>query len=274
MSYPKQQLLSGFNNQNVMNDKEKEMDDLLDFEGKVALVTGGSRGLGRQMSLALAKRGADVVVTSRKADACEEVASEIEALGRRSLAYGCHVAKWDEVDGLVETAYAKFGKVDILINNAGMSPLYPKLTDVSEDLFDKVIGVNLKGPFRLMASVGERMAAGSGGSIINISSTASLNPSPNSEPYGAAKSGLNALTRSFAFEYGPSVRVNCIVAGPFLTDISKAWDMPAFEANARQNLALKRGGNPDEIVGAALYFAGPGSTFTTGTTIRVDGGTR
>ena len=162
----------------------------------------------------------------------------------------------------------------MLINNAGMSPLYPKLTDVTEELFDKVVGVNLKGPFRLMALVGERMAAGDGGSIINISSTASLNPSPDSEPYGAAKSGLNALTRSFAFEYGPKVRVNCVIAGPFLTDISKAWDMPAFEARARENLALARGGQPQEIVGAALYLASRSSSFTSGTTIRVDGGTR
>ena len=250
------------------------MDDLLDFSGQVALVTGGSRGMGREMALALAARGADVIITSRKAEACEAVAGEIEALGRQSLAYGCHVAHWDEIDGLVDAAYDKFGKVDILINNAGMSPLYPKLSDITEELFDKVIGVNLKGPFRLMALVGERMAAGEGGSIINISSTASLNPSPDSEPYGAAKSGLNALTRSFAFAYGPKVRVNCIVAGPFLTDISKAWDMEAFEKNAKANLALQRGGQPDEIVGAALYLASPASKFTTATTIRVDGGTR
>jgi NAD(P)-dependent dehydrogenase (short-subunit alcohol dehydrogenase family) len=225
------------------------------------------------MALALAERGADVVITSRKAQACETVAEEIQALGRRALAHGCHVGHWGEIESLVETAYDTFGRVDILINNAGMSPLYEKLTDVTEELFDKVVGVNLKGPFRLMALVGERMAAGDGGSIINISSTASLNPSPGSEPYGAAKSGLNALTRSFAFAYGPSVRVNCVVAGPFLTDISKAWDMDAFEKNARANLALGRGGEPEEIVGAALYLASPASKFTTGTTIRVDGGT-
>ena len=249
------------------------MDNLFDFTGQVAIVTGGSRGMGKEMALALAARGADVVVTSRKAEACEAVAAEIEAMGRTALAYGCHVAKWDELDGLVDAAYDKFGKVDILINNAGMSPLYPSLAEVSEDLFDKVIGVNLKGPFRLMALVGQRMAQGDGGAIVNISSTASLNPSPNSEPYGAAKSGLNALTRSFAFEYGPKVRVNCIVAGPFLTDISKAWDLEAFEADAKQRLALQRGGQPDEIVGAALYLASPASKFTTATTIRVDGGT-
>ncbi len=250
------------------------MDKLLDFTGRVALVTGGSRGLGRQMALALAERGANVVVTSRKAEACAEVAAEIEAMGRQAMAYGCHVGHWDEIDGLVEAAYSRFGRIDVLINNAGMSPLYPKLTDISEALFDKVMGVNLKGPFRLMAVVGERMAAGQGGSIINISSTASLNPSPTSEPYGAAKAGLNALTRSFAFACGPNVRVNCIVAGPFLTDISKAWDMAAFEANAKANLAVERGGEPEEIVGAALYLASDSSKFTTGTTIRVDGGTR
>jgi len=248
------------------------MDELLDFTGQVALVTGGSRGLGKEMALAMAARGADVVVTSRKLDACEEVARQIEGMGRSALAYACHVGRWEEIQGLVDAAYEKFGKVDILINNAGLSPLYPSLVDVNEELFDKVVGLNLKGPFRLMALVGDRMAKGDGGSMINISSTASVNPSPTSEPYGAAKSGLNALTRSFAFEYGPKVRVNCIIAGPFLTDIAKAWDMDAFEERARNNIALGRGGQPDEIVGAALYLASPSSTFTSGTTIRVDGG--
>ncbi|MCZ6657963.1 MAG: SDR family oxidoreductase [Gammaproteobacteria bacterium] len=249
------------------------MDELFDFTGKVALVTGGSRGLGREMVLALAARGADVVITSRKADSCEAVAEEVRALGREALPYGCHVGHWQELEGLTEAAYERFGRIDILINNAGMSPLYAALSDITEELFDKVVSVNFKGPFRLSALIGERMAAGEGGSIINISSTASLNPSPNSEPYGAAKAGLNAITRSFAFAYGPNVRVNCIVAGPFLTDISKAWDMDAFEKRARTSLALGRGGQPNEIVGAALFLASAAGSFTTGTTIRVDGGT-
>ncbi|MEE8245242.1 MAG: SDR family oxidoreductase [Pseudomonadales bacterium] len=249
------------------------MDELFDFTGKVALVTGGSRGLGREMVLGLAARGADVVITSRKADSCEAVAEEVRALGREALPYGCHVGHWQELEGLTEAAYERFGRIDVLINNAGMSPLYPALSDITEELFDKVMSVNFKGPFRLSALIGERMAAGDGGSIINISSTASLNPSPNSEPYGAAKAGLNAITRSFAFAYGPNVRVNCIVAGPFLTDISKAWDMEAFEKRARTSLALGRGGLPNEIVGAALFLASDAGSFTTGTTIRVDGGT-
>ena len=248
------------------------MDELFDFSGKVALVTGGSRGLGRAMVLAFARRGADVVITSRKADNCEALAKEVRALGREALPYGCHVGHWDEVQGLADAAYERFGKVDILVNNAGMSPLYPSLSAISEELFDKVIGVNLKGPFRLSAIVGERMAAGDGGCIINVSSTASFNPSPESEPYGAAKAGLNNITRSFAWAFGPKVRVNCIVAGPYLTDISKAWDMEAFEKRANANMAMKRGGQPEEIVGAALYLAGSGASFTTGTVMRVDGG--
>ena len=248
------------------------MDELFDFTGKVALVTGGSRGLGRSMVLAFAARGADVVITSRKAHNCEAVAEEVRALGREALPYGCHVGHWDELEGLADAAYERFGKVDILVNNAGMSPLYPSLGAVSEELFDKVIGVNLKGPFRLSALIGERMAAGDGGSIINISSTGSLSPSPESQPYGAAKAGLNAITRAFAWAYGPKVRVNCIIAGPFLTDISKAWDMEAFTERAETSMALRRGGQPDEVVGAALYLAGDSASFTTGTLMRVDGG--
>jgi len=164
--------------------------------GKVALVTGGSRGLGREMVLAFAGAGADVVITSRKIDACKEVAAQVEALGRGALPVACHVGHWEELDGLVEQAYGAFGRVDVLVNNAGMSPLYPDLPSVTEELWDKVLGVNLKGPFRLTALVGTRMAEGPyGGSIINVSSTGSIRPAPHMLPYDAAKAGLNALTR-------------------------------------------------------------------------------
>ncbi len=245
--------------------------DPFDLSGKVALVTGGSRGLGRQMALAFAARGADVAVVSRKLDQCEAVAREIEAFGRRALPLSCHVGQWDALEPMVETVARHFGHIDILVNNAGLSPLYPSLDQVSESLFDKVIGINLKGPFRLMALVGKRMAEGGGGSIINISSTASQTPSPDAQPYGAAKAGLNALTWAFAHAYGPTVRVNCIMAGPFLTDISKAWDMESFGKRAAR-MALQRGGQPEEIVGAALYFASAASSFTTGAVLPVDGG--
>ena len=249
-----------------------DMTGRFSLEGKVALITGGSRGLGHAMALGFAAHGADIIIASRKLDACEAAAAEVRALGRRAMPYACHVGHWGQLSELVDAAYKEFGKVDVLVNNAGMSPLYPALVDISEDLFDKVIDVNLKGPFRLSALVGDRMHKGSGGCIINISSTASSAPSPNSEPYGAAKAGLNALTRSLAFAYGPNVRVNCIMAGPFLTDIAKAWDMEAFNKRAETNMALRRGGEAEEIVGAALYFASAASSFTTGAILRVDGG--
>lgn len=243
-----------------------------DLSGRVALITGGSRGLGRQMALTFAAHGADVVIASRKLEQCESTAKEVETLGRRALPYACHVGKWDALEPLVEATYGHFGRLDILVNNAGMSPLYESLDAISEELFDKVIGVNLKGPFRLSALVGKRMAAGDGGSIINISSTAAVTPSPGSEPYGAAKAGLNAITRSFAHAYAPKVRVNAIMAGPFLTDISKAWDMERFQQIADEAIPLKRGGAPEEIAGAALYLASDASSYATGSVITVDGG--
>ena len=248
------------------------MRNLFDLTGKVALVTGGSRGLGYQMVLAFAASGADVVIASRKLEKCAEVSAEVEkTTGRQALPFACHVADWDQIDNLVTAAYERFGKIDILVNNAGMSPIYESLTTVPEELYDKVFGVNLKGPFRLMATVGTRMAAGEGGSIINISSVGAIRPRADIIPYAAAKAGLNAMTVGFAQALGPKVRVNCIQCGPFLTDISKAWDMDAFRERV-QSFALRRGGEPEEIVGAALYFASSASSFCTGAILRLDGG--
>ena len=240
--------------------------------GQVALVTGGSRGLGREMVVAFAAAGADVVITSRKFDACAALAAEVEAkFSRRALPYACHVGHWDELPGLVDAAYEEFGRVDVLVNNAGLSPLYPNLLEISEELFDKVVAVNLKGPFRLSAVLGYRMKAAGRGSIINISSIAAVRPTPRELPYAAAKSGLNIVTTGFAQELGPEVRVNTIMAGPFLTDIAAGWDMAAFADAARQ-YPLRRAGRSDEIVGAALYLASGASSFTTGALLTVDGG--
>lgn len=242
--------------------------DLFDLSGKVALVTGGSRGLGQQMVMAFARAGADVIISSRKLDACEAVAADVRALGRRALAYACHAAKWDEIDGLIAAAYAEFGRIDILVNNAGMSPAVPS-HEVSESLFDSVVGLNFKGPFRLASQVAHRMKQSGGGTIINISSSGALYPLPAVIPYSGAKAALNAMTVSMAREYGPEVRVNTISAGPFLTDISKAW---TEEARERANNALGRPGRPEEVVTSALYLASPASSFTNGVILRVDGG--
>lgn len=246
------------------------MDPLFDFTGKVALVTGGSRGLGQRMAMALAERGADVIVASRKLDACEAVAADVRAFGRRALAHAAHCGRWDEIDALIEAAYAAFGRVDILINNAGMSPACPS-REVTEALFDAVLNLNFKGPFRLASQIGWRMSRGNGGAIINVSSTASLHAIPGVVPYGAAKAAINAMSLSLAREYAPKVRVNTLVPGPFLTDISKAWSDAAREV---QPVALGRPGRPDEIVTAALMLASPASSYTTGTLVQVDGGPR
>jgi NAD(P)-dependent dehydrogenase (short-subunit alcohol dehydrogenase family) len=254
-------------------------DALFDLTGRVAVVTGGSRGLGREMVLAFAEHGADVVIASRKLDGCAAVAREVEALGRRALPVAYHAGSWDDSDRLYETTYAEFGRCDVLVNNAGMSPLYESVDTISEELYDKVLDVNLKGPFRLSALIGTRMAGpddggSDGGSIIFVSSIASQRPSPVELVYGAAKAGVNNLTYGLARTLGPKVRVNCIVPGPFLTDISKAWDMDRFNRTAATAFALGRGGEPGEIVGAALYLASDASSYTTGTTINVDGGPR
>jgi NAD(P)-dependent dehydrogenase (short-subunit alcohol dehydrogenase family) len=253
--------------------------ELFDLTGRVAIVTGGSRGLGREMALAFADHGADVVIASRKLDACERVAREVEERGRRALAVAYHAGEWADSDRLYEMVYQHFGRCDVLVNNAGMSPLYPSVDAISEALFDKVVGVNLKGPFRLSALVGTRMAGpdhgGShGGSIIFVSSVAGSRPGRNELVYGAAKAGVENLAYGLARTLGPDVRVNCIAPGPFLTDISQAWDLEAFEQSARTAFALGRGGEPREIVGAALYLASDASSYTTGAVIAVDGGPR
>ena len=244
-----------------------------DFTGKVVAITGGSRGLGHAMALGFAAAGAKLAIASRKLDSCEATVEEIRAIGSDASAHGVHVGKWSECDRLVDEVYARWGRCDVLINNAGLSPLYPSLLEHSEDLFDKVIGVNLKGPFRLSALFGSRMAAGEGGSILNISSVGAIRPGATTAPYAAAKAGLNALTQAFANEYGPKVRVNCIMAGPFHTDISKAWSRTdEFTKRARTAYALGRAGEPEEIVGAALYLASPSASFTTGSILTIDGG--
>jgi NAD(P)-dependent dehydrogenase (short-subunit alcohol dehydrogenase family) len=159
----------------------------------------------------------------------------------------------------------------VLVNNAGVSPLYDKLSDVTEELFDKVVAVNLKGPFRLAALVGERMVEAGGGSIINVSSTGAVRPTRDIVPYAAAKAGVNAMTVGLAHAFGPAVRVNAIMPGPFLTTIARAWDMDLFAERAR-TFPARRAGEAEEIVGAALYLAGDASSYTTGTVLTVDGG--
>jgi NAD(P)-dependent dehydrogenase (short-subunit alcohol dehydrogenase family) len=244
------------------------LDPLFDFSGKIALVTGGSRGLGYRMVKALAERGTDVIVASRKVEACEAVAEECRALGRRAAAVSAHVGRWAECDRLIEDAWAAFGRIDILINNAGMGPRMPS-HEVTEQLFDSVVNLNFKGPFRLASQIAKRMYDGDGGTIINVSSTGALTPLPEVIPYGSSKAALNAMSLSLAHEYAPKVRVNTLSPGPFRTDIAKAWP-----DEGRGPLPIPRGhaANPEDIVTAALFLASPASVNVTGALIRCDGG--
>jgi NAD(P)-dependent dehydrogenase (short-subunit alcohol dehydrogenase family) len=242
-----------------------------DLTGRVAVVTGGTRGLGRAIAGAFSQAGACVVLVSRKAEACEKAAAELRADGGNAVGRPCHVGHWDELTTLADEIHRQFGRIDILVNNAGISPVYGRLSDVSEELWDKVFAVNLKGPFRLSALVGERMAAGDGGSIINVSSTGAVRPTADIVPYAAAKAGVNAMTVGLADALGPKVRVNAIMPGPFLTSISRDWDLDKL-AQRTEAFPLRRAGEAEEIAGAALYFASDASSFTTGTVLAVDGG--
>jgi NAD(P)-dependent dehydrogenase (short-subunit alcohol dehydrogenase family) len=243
--------------------------ELHDLSGKVAVVTGGSRGIGRAIVQALAEAGADVVVASRKLDACERAAEEISAsTGRTAVPIACHVGHWDDCGRLIDQTLQHFGRLDVFVNNAGMSPLYPSLDAVTEELYDKTFAVNLKGPFRLAVLAGTYMAAHDGGSIINIGTVGSLVASVGELPYACAKAGLNALTVGLAEAYAPKVRVNAILPGPFRTDVSKAW-APEGEATF---VPLRRLGEPEECAPLAVHLASEASSYTTGAIIRVDGG--
>jgi NAD(P)-dependent dehydrogenase (short-subunit alcohol dehydrogenase family) len=244
--------------------------DQFDLTGRVAVVTGGSRGIGLAIAHGLAAAGADVVVASRKLDACEQAAADIaSATGRRAIGVACHVGRWSDCDALIDTTLERMGRLDVFVNNAGMSPLYPDLESVTEDLYDKTLAVNLKGPFRLAVRAGTHMAAHGGGTILNIGTIGSLLAGPTELPYACAKAGLNALTVGLADAYAPKVRVNAILPGAFDTDVTKAW---TEEMRSGQYVPLGRIGKPNEVVAAALYFASDASSYTTGAILRIDGG--
>jgi NAD(P)-dependent dehydrogenase (short-subunit alcohol dehydrogenase family) len=242
------------------------------LEGKVALVTGATRGLGYAIAHGLAEAGATVVVASRKEESCRTAAEAItKATGVAAMPLALHVGHWDEIEPAVDRVHDELGRLDVLVNNAGIAPLSPSLEQVSEGLFDKTIDVNLKGPFRLMALVGARMAAAGGGSIVNVSSIGAVRPSPAEAMYAASKNGLNALTMAFAQEYAPHVRVNCVMPGAFATDMAEDWD-EEFVGKIVDRLPAGRLGRPDEVVGMVAHLAGDAAGYTTGSIIAVDGG--
>lgn len=261
-------MLRGKGNDDIMTRPERQFD----LSGKVAIVTGGSRGIGRAVAGGFAEAGADVVIASRKLDRCRTTAEEIAtSTGRRALPVACHVGNWDECDRLVEIVYREFGRCDILLNNAGMSPLYDDLSSVSQELYDKVHAVNARGPFRLSALVGSRMAEADGGTIINVTTAGSLRPNADDLPYAMAKAGLNALTLGLAGAWSPKVRANLVLPGAFDTDITKAWT-PEMKTQAGAINPMRRIGQPEDMVGVCVFLASDAASYVNGAQILVDGG--
>ncbi len=220
----------------------------------------------------MAAAGADVVIASRKLDACERAAAEIaDATGRRTLPVAFHAGRWDDCDRLAETTLAELGRCDVLVNNAGMSPPYGSLAEVTPELYDKVHAVNARGPFRLSVLLGERMAAGDGGSIINVSTAGTLRPGVGELPYAMAKAGLNALTLGLAGAWAPKVRANLVLPGAFDTDITLAWGEDVKRQAGAMN-PMGRIGQPQDLVGLCVFLASDASSYVNGAQVLVDGG--
>jgi NAD(P)-dependent dehydrogenase (short-subunit alcohol dehydrogenase family) len=245
-----------------------------DLSGKVAVVTGSSRGIGRASAELLAQLGAKVVVSSRKADACEEVARGIREAGGDALVIPCNISRRNEVEGLIDGATKHYGKIDILVCNAAVNPYYGPLLDITDEAFDKIMGSNVKSNVWLCARAIPQMAERGNGSVVIISSIGGLRGSTVIGAYGISKAADFALCRSLAGEWGPKgVRVNCIAPGLVKTDFARAlWEDDALLKRRTATTPLRRIGEPHEIAGAVAYLGSNASTFMTGQTIVIDGG--
>ena len=248
-----------------------------DLTGKVAIVTGSTKGIGRAMVEGLAAAGAGGVVSSRKQELCDEVAEEVRAAtGAEVLPLACHVGDWEAIPAFVEQVRAHFGRIDVLVNNAGINPAPVTASEMTLDYWRKVFSVNLEGPLRLSQQVAPIMRDGGGGSIVNIGTMAAYGPGPNICAYGASKAGLKNLTRAMAMEWADwGVRVNILSPGPFMSEMlagAAARSEIDYLAMVSSGTLLKRVADPSEIVGPVLYLASDASSFVTADDISVSGG--
>jgi NAD(P)-dependent dehydrogenase (short-subunit alcohol dehydrogenase family) len=247
---------------------------LFDLQGKVAVITGSSRGIGRAIAERMAEHGAKVLVTSRKLDACEEVVAVIKAQGGDAFAHACNIGRKEDLQGLVDAAVRKWGGIDVLVCNAAVNPYFGPSIDMPDDAYDKVMNSNVRSNFWLCNMVLPQMAARGGGAVIIVSSIAGLMGSPSIGVYGISKAADMALARNICTEWGPkNIRANCIAPGLVRTDFARAlWENKDIYAKTVAAYPLRRIGEPDEIAGAAVFLAGPSGSFMTGQTIVIDGG--
>lgn len=249
---------------------------LFDLSGKVAVITGSSRGIGRAIAERMAQHGARVVISSRKPEPCEQVAAAINAAHGegRAIAAPASIASRDELKKLVDTAMAAFGKIDILVCNAASNPYYGPMSGISDEQFRKILENNVIASHWLIQMVAPQMAERRDGAIIIVSSIGGLRGTPVLGAYGISKAADFQLARNLAVEYGPdNIRVNCIAPGLIKTDFARAlWDNPETLQRSTANTPLRRIGEPDEIAGTAVYLASRAGSFITGQAIVVDGG--
>lgn len=253
------------------------LSNLFSLKNKVAIITGGSRGIGRSIAIAFAEGGAKVVVSSRnkRPPELEKVAEEIRQKGGRAIAVPAHVGKAEDVENLVQKTMQEFGRIDILVNNAGANPVLSTMVDLDLGAFQKVLEVNLIGPFLMSKTVAKEMIKQGSGRIINISSISGLRArNDQTGAYCISKAALNMMTQVMARELAPyNILVNAIAPGSIKTEFSRVnWTDPERKAQRIKEIELKRFGEPDEVVGCALFLASEASSFVTGEIIRVDGG--
>lgn len=243
--------------------------------GKVAIVTGGSRGIGRSIAIALAEAGADVCVAARKMETLEESLAAVKATGRRGIAVPTNVRDLAAVENLVSETKRQLGRIDILVNNAATNPVFGPVQNLDERAWDAIMNTNVKSAFFLSKLVREAILEhGQGGSIINVSSTGGIRASMGLGGYSVSKAAIIMLTQVCAKEWGvDGIRVNCIAPGLIKTEFSRAlWENEAILKNSLTTAALRRIGEPDEMAGAVVYFASPASSFVSGQTLVLDGG--
>jgi NAD(P)-dependent dehydrogenase (short-subunit alcohol dehydrogenase family) len=243
--------------------------------GKVAIVTGGSRGIGRSIALGLAEAGADVAIAARKPEALEEAVGAVRAQGRRAIGVPTNVRRMEELRNLVDTTRRELGRIDVLVNNAGTNPVFGPAQDIDERAWDMIMNTNVKSMFYLSIMAREAMLLhGDGGTIVNVSSIGGFQASDVIGGYSISKAAVNMLTQVLAKQWGrDGIRVNCIAPGLIRTEFSRAlWENERIARSAVEEAALARIGEPDEMAGAVVYFASPASSFTTGQTLVIDGG--